>query len=132
MQFIRSRLALSSLCWAILPEHHSQRSATLARSRYHRLTDWLEQPPAHLGSCALGSFSYIERLCVTELRAGGPGPLQKYYDIYGHEVGDRVLIAVSEVLCNSVRENDLVARWGGEEFLLVLTDGTGRGSSMHR
>ncbi|XXF09841.1 GGDEF domain-containing protein [Pseudomonas sp. D2-3] len=43
-------------------------------------------------------------------------------DIHGHEAGDRVLVAVSEVFRSCVRGNDLVARWGGEEFLLMLTD----------
>lgn len=43
-------------------------------------------------------------------------------DIYGHEAGDRVLVAVSEAFRSCIRENDLVARWGGEEFLLMLTD----------
>lgn len=41
-------------------------------------------------------------------------------DHFGHEGGDQVLVEVSEVLRNAVREQDSVGRWGGEEFLIVL------------
>jgi diguanylate cyclase (GGDEF)-like protein len=41
-------------------------------------------------------------------------------DRYGHEVGDKVLVAIAQLLRQHVRGNDMVARWGGEEFLVVL------------
>ena len=41
-------------------------------------------------------------------------------DRYGHAVGDEVLIAVSRRLENEMREDDWLARWGGEEFLVFL------------
>lgn len=41
-------------------------------------------------------------------------------DQYGHEVGDQVLIMVASLLRQHVRANDVVARWGGEEFLILL------------
>jgi len=41
-------------------------------------------------------------------------------DEYGHDVGDDVLREVSDRLCKAVREIDVVSRYGGEEFLLVL------------
>lgn len=43
-------------------------------------------------------------------------------DQYGHGVGDEVLVAVGNHLEGSVRTIDLVARWGGEEYLMLLPD----------
>jgi diguanylate cyclase (GGDEF)-like protein len=41
-------------------------------------------------------------------------------DTWGHGVGDQALIAVASLLQTTVRDYDLVARWGGEEFLVAL------------
>lgn len=42
-------------------------------------------------------------------------------DVHGHVVGDRVLKMVARTLAGSVRDGDTVVRWGGEEFLLLVT-----------
>ena len=43
-------------------------------------------------------------------------------DNYGHMEGDRLLIAVANVLKNSVRKSDIVGRLGGDEFIVYLTN----------
>lgn len=42
-------------------------------------------------------------------------------DQYGHDVGDQVLVELAQRLTASVRGEDHVARWGGEEFLVLLS-----------
>ena len=41
-------------------------------------------------------------------------------DNYGHQVGDYVLVALCEIILSHIRETDVFARWGGEEFILLL------------
>jgi diguanylate cyclase len=43
-------------------------------------------------------------------------------DRYGHEAGDYVLKEVARVIKEQLRTQDLIARWGGEEFLVILPD----------
>lgn len=40
-------------------------------------------------------------------------------DQHGHLVGDKVLTAVTEILSHSIRKNDILGRWGGEEFMII-------------
>jgi diguanylate cyclase (GGDEF)-like protein len=50
-------------------------------------------------------------------------------DTHGHEAGDKVIKTLADILARSVRGSDMAVRYGGEEFLLVLTD-TGVDSAM--
>ncbi|MCK0164850.1 diguanylate cyclase [Marinobacter sp. S6332] len=43
-------------------------------------------------------------------------------DRFGHLVGDALLKAFSSLLADSIRESDIVGRWGGEEFLIICPD----------
>jgi len=47
---------------------------------------------------------------------------KKFNDTYGHDCGDYVLKKVSKLIKVSIQQDDFVARWGGEEFLLLLCD----------
>jgi diguanylate cyclase (GGDEF)-like protein len=47
-------------------------------------------------------------------------------DTYGHLMGDEVLIKVAQLVQQQIRHNDIFARWGGEEFVIVCKDATAR------
>ncbi|MGM0379823.1 MAG: GGDEF domain-containing protein [Bacillota bacterium] len=44
---------------------------------------------------------------------------KKVNDNYGHDIGDRVLIRLTNVVNELIRKNDTFARWGGEEFMIL-------------
>ena len=41
-------------------------------------------------------------------------------DTFGHDVGDEVLIAIARAVEQNIRSTDVLARWGGEEFMIML------------
>ncbi|MBM2885831.1 diguanylate cyclase [Chromobacterium phragmitis] len=62
-----------------------------------------------------------ERVCVVMLDIDH---FKSINDRFGHPAGDAVLQILAGVLNNGVRENDLLIRYGGEEFCLVMPDTT--------
>jgi len=75
-------------------------------------------------------------------RAGDPVSLiiadvddfKRINDARGHDAGDKVLVHVGELLKNVCRDQDVIARWGGEEFLILLpdTDAAGAAAAAER
>ncbi|MCO4320412.1 sensor domain-containing diguanylate cyclase [Aliidiomarina quisquiliarum] len=71
-----------------------------------------------------------ERLIIASRRHGRPFSMLMYdldhfkrvNDTYGHEVGDQVLVKISELVQGRMRACDMVARIGGEEFVVLLPD----------
>lgn len=43
-------------------------------------------------------------------------------DTYGHKYGDYVLVKLAKILKTEIREADIISRWGGEEFVILLHD----------
>jgi diguanylate cyclase (GGDEF)-like protein len=53
-------------------------------------------------------------------------------DRYGHQVGDEVLQAIASLLRKAVRESDIVVRYGGDEFLIILLETDGESEDVKR
>ena len=70
----------------------------------------------------------IDRLMPTAERSGEPFSLvmldldrfKDYNDSHGHSAGDELLVSMAGLMLECSRQQDLVVRYGGEEFLLVL------------
>jgi len=70
----------------------------------------------------------LERELLRARRAGHPVSVimldidhfKKFNDTYGHEAGDFILQAVARTIQKSVRAEDIVCRYGGEEFTVIL------------
>ncbi|MCK9472715.1 diguanylate cyclase [Sulfurimonas sp.] len=45
---------------------------------------------------------------------------KKVNDTYGHDVGDKVLINIANIITSTIRSGDIASRWGGEEFMIIL------------
>jgi len=68
-----------------------------------------------ISRCQASRVSFIVILCDID-------DFKKVNDHYGHHAGDQVLVTLSNILRNTLRKDDKLARWGGEEFLLLLPD----------
>ena len=55
---------------------------------------------------------------------------KKFNDNYGHLIGDRILHQIAGVIAHSIREIDVVGRYGGEEFLAVLPETDRKGAEL--
>jgi diguanylate cyclase (GGDEF)-like protein len=56
---------------------------------------------------------------------------KKFNDSYGHEAGDFVLRGVADIFRRSVRAEDIICRYGGEEFVIILPD-TSQNAALER
>lgn len=56
---------------------------------------------------------------------------KQFNDTYGHEAGDLILRGVGDIFRRSVRSEDIICRYGGEEFIVILPD-TGQEAAMER
>ncbi len=84
-----------------------------------------------LGSIFLHAMQNKQEFCVAMLDADH---FKKVNDTYGHDVGNQVLIGITKVMKQHVRRQDIAARFGGEEFSVVLigTDTKGARECLER
>jgi len=83
-----------------------------------------------------GTYQWIEEQVKRQRRNNRPFTLfimdidffKNINDTHGHQVGDKVLIEITQLMIASVREQDFLGRWGGEEFILILPETDLQGS----
>jgi diguanylate cyclase (GGDEF)-like protein len=69
------------------------------------------------GLAALGSLGENDAVAMVDLDT-----LKAVNDSHGHAAGDRELVSLASHLAAGVRAGDTVARWGGDEFVVILRD----------
>lgn len=65
--------------------------------------------------------------CVTFIDIDG---LKQINDIYGHQYGDYAILNISRILLSSIRKNDIISRYGGDEFFLILKNRTKKSAKI--
>ncbi len=103
----------------------------VAVNRFHSRLEWMATRDSLTGLVNRGVFdASLER--ETKLLKRDPTPFslilfdidhfKRINDGLGHLNGDRILQAVANVTSHSVRDSDLLCRWGGEEFVILVSD----------
>jgi diguanylate cyclase (GGDEF)-like protein len=80
----------------------------------------------------------LKREVITSRRYGSPLSIimfdvdnfKSVNDSHGHEIGDKVLIHVASLAQDLIRNTDLFARWGGEEFMIMCTHSSVEGATL--
>jgi len=62
----------------------------------------------------------VERSLPLSIVSGDVNGLKMINDAYGHEKGDELLINVAQILKQCFRKSDIISRWGGDEFIILL------------
>lgn len=104
---------------------HKEQEKKLRRlAMYDDLTDLPNRRllQSHLEQAMARSLRHETLLAVCMLDLDGFKPVN---DLHGHEAGDQVLVVLGKRLPDSLRKTDLVARMGGDEFVLLIEDFSG-------
>jgi len=91
---------------------------TRAQASYDPLTGLLNRRSLEEAAAPL----LQDPLATVAVAYGDLDHFKRLNDTHGHETGDRSLRLFSGVLTGSIRPEDLAARWGGEEFVIVFPD----------
>jgi diguanylate cyclase (GGDEF)-like protein len=110
---------------AVAERAHTRQSAQLERERTAARTDTLTSAPNRL---ALDEALVLEHARI--VRGARPAGLyivdldrfKLANDQHGHDVGDAILIRTVERLRNGLRDSDIVARWGGDELIVLAPE----------
>ena len=127
---VRDKLARSSKMIRLqnteIQRTNEQLESALGKLKHMVITDeltglsnrrhFLETINVHIESCHNDQFEF--GLCMLDL-----DNFKTINDTFGHQVGDQVLRIAAELMRQNMREYDFLARFGGEEFVLIVTRG---------
>jgi len=97
----------------------------ISTMQFQTMTDSLTQIPNRL------HFAMVYQHIIQVAKRGNKPLSLVFFDIdhfkdvndhHGHIIGDRVLKQITSLVSQRIRRSDIVARWGGEEFVLLLPD----------
>ncbi|MDS1029225.1 diguanylate cyclase [Bacillota bacterium LX-D] len=63
-----------------------------------------------------------EKKLPISLIMGDVNGLKLVNDVFGHQQGDKLLKLIAKILCASCRSQDIIGRWGGDEFVMLLPE----------
>jgi diguanylate cyclase (GGDEF)-like protein len=109
-----------------------------------RLQNELEEQAIHDPLTGLHNRYYLNQVLAQEVKRSkrynhclaflmiDVNRFKEINDRYGHHVGDEVLQAIASLLRKAVRESDIVVRYGGDEFLVILLETDGKADTVKR
>lgn len=96
--------------------------------------NWLQKQSIHDGLTHLYDHSYFREELKKRINEGSRyektfclaifdiDHFKDFNDEYGHQTGDRILEQIAQLLMNTTRDSDIVSRYGGEEFAVILPE----------
>jgi len=117
----------------------SSRDREVAFDRYiEKLADLSERDPLTHVLNRNGFWQYVKRLLLSsdpDKRIGiifvDVDGLKKINDECGHDAGDVAILGISETIFSSLRNRDIVTRVGGDEFIIVVEEISGKRSTAY-
>ena len=126
VEFVRLEVRIAGIALLIFllaraKDELNQTIAEVSRIRHIAYTDVLTQLPNRRAITALIEEHLLHKRKLAVILAD-VDHFKRINDTFGHETGDRVLREVGECLHTQLRASDVIGRWGGEEFIILVLE----------
>ncbi len=116
---IISTLFTSLLLFLFLKQEKDTKEALSIKANYDPLTNLLNRRGFEIAYQTLLNIHTREPKPFATLYLD-IDHFKKINDTYGHDIGDKVIKKLSKILKENLRKSDIIARWGGEEFIALV------------